>query len=368
MPFFGGDRLELAPSGDKRSLPLSESDALHWERLKRVQTHTQTARRYFPNFSKRYYGALVVLENGIEGMGVNVEPTHQTAFCDLRYAITNAVNQSIAAKTGQKSLGTVQTPKVKTIYLVNSELQKDAAPIPCSDCQEWLTSRYCSPDTQLISLEQAPHGKEMIRFRTVKEMLPQHSKQSAVRFWTERPVSALPISISEEAQLLWQSLGRGKKAENQVRNLVMLAKQAFLEQPEPKKEKSREKQAGAAVLLGPSGIIERAARLEWGSTRWFEPTDLRAVSVALNELHKQQFWIRKLPGFLQRFWQSRLQPQSIQAVAYYGNDAYLPPVASLGRLSRFNGSKEVLLVTVENDRIQVRTSKDFMTEMYRAGA
>lgn len=356
--FGGGDEVVLQKTPQLQPV---ENDDLHWQKLKQVQAQAQKARQYYPNFSNRHYGALVVLDNGVEGMGTNTEASPQATFCDLRYAIANAMSQSIATQSPANT-----PPKVKTIYLVNSDLEQDPAPIPCSDCQEWLASRLCAPDTQVVSLEKDNANKASLRIRRVKDILPIHAGRPATRFSTERKLSDLPVEITEAAKPAWKAMGGEYKASKQIQALLKEAKQAFLEQSSQHSKKA-DFQAGAAVLLEPSGLIRRAGRFAW-SSRWFEPADLRAASAALEAVSRQQATIHKLPAFIQAFLKSRLEPPKIQAVAYYGRDTQLPPIASLGRMVRQYGSVGTLLVTVENDVIQVRTIRDVMPEMYRSGS
>lgn len=371
--FAGGDDvLQLREHATQQDATLSvDNEVVHRQKLKQVQLHAQKARQLYPNFSSRHFGALVVLENGIEGMGTNIEASPRTTFCDLRYAIMNALNQSIAAESGKWAddsvIRPVRNPRIRTVYLVNSNLDKDPAPVPCSECQEWLSSRFCTADTQVISLEKDQHGQETIRSRTVKQMLPLHMDRSPTRFFSSKELKRLPIVVSDSAQPIWQAMGGERKALKTIRSLMSEAKQAFQEQPPTSHSRKEDAQAAAAVLFAPSMMVRRAGRFEW-SGRWFEPPDLRAASAALESIRKQQARIRKLPGFLQFLFKSRLSEPHIQAMAYYGKDGQLPPIASLGKLARQSSLKDAMLITVENDVIQARAIQDVMPEMYRSGS
>ncbi len=333
--------------------------AAHLAKLRKVQAYAQQASRVLPNLSHRHYGAMVVLDNGIEALGTNIEASRKNTFCDLRYAITSAMNQFIAGAVERPVSGQAaqKTPTVKTVYLANSDLQAEP-PVPCSDCQSWLDSRYVSPKTQVVSLEQAPSGEgALLRSRTVKDMLPLHQgRDEPVRLTTDKALEALPVKTSLSAS---QLLDAQADMPDMARSLIRHAKEDTV-----KKESAHQDgkaQTGAAVLLSPAGLMNRQNTFSW-SNRWTEPADLRAAANALDRVDRRRHFVQKLPGFLKGFFAIWLAPQQVRAIAYYGE---LPPIPSLGRIARKSKSSETLVITVENDVIRVRTIQDYMPEMYQ---
>lgn len=375
-PKFQADVLELSGQPVQTSgetvIPWSE----HLVQLRKVQAHAQKAQRFLPNFSNRHYGAMVVLNNGVEGLGTNVETSRKSTFCDLRYAVASAMNQFIVAakdahegsKDPSKDIGgDEKSPNqknptmVKTVYLTNANLNAEP-PVPCSDCQSWLGShRYFSPDTQVISLELSSSDKlPLLRSRTVKDLLPlHHGRDANVRMTTDKSFYQLPVKMSESAQKV---LKEKPNVQHMARMLMKQAKQGILK-AEATYQKEAKLPMGAAVLLSPSELMNRQNTFSW-SNRWTEPADLRAAANALERVEWRRHVAEKLPGLLQGLFKSWLAPQKVKAIAYYGNEPELPPIANLGRIARKNKDSNTLVITVENDVIQVRTIQDYMPEMY----
>ncbi|WP_373532933.1 hypothetical protein [Vampirovibrio sp.] len=349
-----------------RTAPDSKLLANHGLQLRKLQTHAEMAAKLTPNYSGRHYGALVVLADGTEGMSTNLEASRQVSLCDLRLALGAARNRWIESKVGSPS-GSLQVPEVQTIYLVNANLDGDQ-PIPCADCQEWLASPLCPPDTRVISLERGAGATDpIIRTRTVRQMLPLYKDREPPVLTTTRPLKTLPVSYSPLAQNV---VARSETAlsDKQVKTLVLKAQQAFQQNQSLAKDSGLA--AGASVLLHPSGLITEAGRVDW-STRWQQPADLTAAAIGLARCNglpetAKPSWRQWFSGGRRQLPPESEASQSIQAVAYYGNDSGLPPITSLGRMARKRGSAQTLVITVEQSQIQVRTVKDFIPELYRA--
>lgn len=357
IPRFGtelktGDTLSLSGATLRR----------HQANLERLRAYTQLAAKLAPNYSGRHYGALVLLADGTEGMGTNVEASRQVTLCDLRLALSTAQNRWVERQIGNPSAAST-VPAVRTIYLVNADANGDQ-PIPCADCQEWLASPLCPPDTEVVSLERGSQdGAPLIRSRTVREMLPLYKDRLQARFTTSDPVAELPVQYSDAAKAIREPL-----SEAQARHLLATAQKAYQAGQSLARESKRE--TGAAVLLSPSGAISTGNRLDW-STRWHESADLAAAAEGLSQANRLSQQIQKLslgqwwPRALRGKRQQQSAPESIRAVAYYGDDSNLPPIASLGRIARKRGSAQTLIITVERGCVQIRTIQDFLPELYR---
>jgi len=330
-------------------------------KLLAVMEHAQKSRRFYPNLSHRHYGAAVEMDNGVEAIGTNVEASRQAVQCDLRYATTAAFNQSVAMQpTGLAEAPPL--PKVKNVFLVNADFQGDR-PVPCSDCQEWMGSRFYAPNTKVVSLERSGENAPLVRIRTVADMLRFHiGRPAPVRMTTEQPIKKLLINISPRAK---QALQEKKLSGPEMQKMVQQAQKAYLQNENAAADSGLK--TGVCVKVG-SKLYSRG-RFDW-STRWFEPADLRAASdgiEASEPKENQSKWrsSRWVPGVI-KIWLQKSPPKPIlHALAYYGDDSSQPALPSLGRLARHRGSAQTLVLTVENDAIQCRTIADFMPEMYQ---
>lgn len=314
-------------------------------KLRQVAAHAQQSKRLFPNFSQRHYGAAVALNNGVEALGTNVEASRQTSICDLRIAIATAVNQSVGLQP-LKTIAILPSPlQVQKIFLANADL-KGARPIPCSDCQEWMNSQFCLPETQVVSLESdGESGGELVRFRTVGDILPLHKgRPEPVRMVTEKPLQSLPITLSDSARAVLHQPGR-KLTSKAMQTMLQKANVAYQEDAAGASESGLK--TGVCMKLGPWGSLHSGGRFDW-STRWFEPADLQTAAHGFVSVWRAQKLVQKRveTRFVPQFIHNRLVPflakPDIQAVAYVGDDPSLPPVMTLGRMARRRGSSETL--------------------------
>lgn len=365
------DQLDLGHKPLRVRGDLPGERAHHMAALNRVVAHAQKAQR-LGNLSGRHYGALVEFENGVQGLGTNVEATRQTTFCDLRFAINDAYNKSLH-EADEADL-TPEKLKVKTVYLANAQVD-GLPPVPCSDCQEWLNSRFFDPDTRMVSLERdGETGDYFIHARPLSEMLPLHKgRAEKPRMTTDQPLATLPFDLSDHAQAVLGTQGnRHLDSDVKVRRLLARAQKAYdgnltSEYTRKAQEEGEDvaRRTGVSVLVSPLNLMMGGSRFEW-TTRWFEAADLKTGALAFQLAARLHQWLKRLvPGFLQKPLERLLEGPRIQAVAYYGEDPDLPPIASLGRIGRRRGSEKTLIVTVENDRIQVRTIQDFLPELYQ---
>jgi cytidine deaminase len=338
-------------------------------KLLEAVAHARTSQRMFPNLSHRHYGALVEMDNGVHALGTNVEGSRQLSLCDLRVAITSAFNQSVAQQSLHRLSQTPPpAPQIKTIFLVNAE-STGGSPIPCSDCQSWLNSRFCSPDTKVVSLEPDPQNQgNLVRIRTVGKMLPLHKgRNHPVRMATAQSMAQLKVNMSSRAKMV---LGSAKPSISfQTLKTMMTQAQLAYQKDQPDAKDSGLK-TGVCVRLSPNGSLHSQSRFDW-STRWFESADLRAVANGFDAVWGQQTaWSQLLktnwlPPLLKQRVSSWLEAPTVQAIAYMGDDPGLPPLASLGYIARRRGSLDTLILTVEDDVIHCRTIADFMPEMYQ---
>jgi cytidine deaminase len=376
-----GDQLDISWENLRVEGVSMQEARQYLPKLHAVMEHAQKSQRFYPNLSHRHYGAAVVMNNGVEAMGTNVEASRQAVQCDLRYATTQAFNHSVA----KLPAALAQTPpplKVQTVFLVNADF-KGSQPIPCSDCQEWMGSRFYSPATKVVSLERDDKNNPLVRVRTVADMLPFHmGRTEPVRLTTEQPLKKLPIKMSPRAK---QALQGQSLSPVEMRTMLQQAQATYRNNEQAARDSGLK--IGVCAKVGSK--LHSRGRFDW-STRWFEAADLRAVSDSMETSPVQKRWMehRWVPSLVKKVvrWMQTLtqkltrwlpffkQPEARQneqkksnlhALAYYCDDPQQPSLTSLGRLARRRGSAETLVLTIENDVIQCRTIADFMPEMYQ---
>ncbi len=379
LPRFGMkttalDNASRLPQSVELSGLTAEQATCHLPKLEALSRHAQAAARLSPNYSGRYYGALVVLADGTTGLSTNLEGSRQLTLCDLRLAFGNAKDQWVANQLEHGFFGSddapARLPKVKSIYLVNGTAES-SQPVPCSDCQEWLNSTFCTPKTEVVSLEKKdPAGsldQVLIRKRLIQDMLPLHQGRPKPTFKTTQPIKTLSFKPSVAIQGLPVEEAIGEAS---AKTLLLNAQAAY--ESNKNLAKASRLATSASVLLMPSGATQTSSRFDW-SARLHEAADLQAASHGLRWINQVQNRLRAvtdtpwLPAFIRQPLQNWLAPQSIRAIAYYGDDPNLPPIASLGRIARKHGSANTQIVTVENDRIHIRKLSEFLPELYRAG-
>jgi hypothetical protein len=309
--------------------------------------------------NKRFFGAVLEFEDGQKFLSGNYILLRERPRCDIDNAITLGVNQW--REQNWKAKNPLAAPKVKALYLANADRHSLAN--PCEDCLGLLNTSIFSPSTRIYTLEgQKKQPNSLIRCRTVGDMLPLHQGRSEPINWlTSRPVRALPVALSQSAK---DALARMPEpiSEKRIRQLIAQAKKSY--------EQSREvdvmtqTHAGSAVIISPyRHRIYTGSRFEW-ARRWPELADLNAAKTGLQKALRRQWRLNHLmeqpwmPDFVKHPLKRRLASPSVIAVAYY-ND--MPPsIRSLGRIRRHRGSNDTLVITVENDTIQIRTMRDYL--------
>ena len=129
-------------------------------------------------------------------------------------------------------------------------------------------------------------------------------------------------------------------------------------------DKFSAKPSAAAVRLSDSRTASDV-RFQWAA-RFSEYEDLGAASQALEASAKRRARLAKVLGWfgLEKRFAAALAAPSIEAIAYYGADTDLPPIASIGRLTRQGAGPETLIIRIEDGRISVRVLGEYMTEIY----
>lgn len=289
------------------------------------------------NFSDFHVHAAVELSNGAWASAPNVELSREVTLCAERTAILAALANAPA--------GT----KVKTVVVSNSggDFKK-----LCAECLSWLaTGKFFSPDTEIVSVARDPAtGRVSISIRTLKSILPYHLDADRQPSLSEKPVGSLEVSLSQAAAASGASASAAKA-------LMAQAAKAY---GKGAADQFAAKPAAAAVRLSDSRTAS-AVRFQWAA-RFSEYEDLGAASSAIEASAKRRALVQRVLGWIGVKRQS--PAPSIEAIAYYGQDTDLPPIASIGRLTRQGAGPETLIIRIEDGRISVRVLGEYMTEIY----
>jgi|GEM_PF-5267192 len=338
------------------------------QQLKKLHEVVVRAQKNKTNPSNNYYGTALETGNGELYSAINTEADAETTHCDLRNATILAlmdkaktdkdINQSVEkTKEPWQESQVPNKVKIRTLFLVNADFHGEP-PIPCSDCQNWMTTPTFSPDTKVVSLEKENQtGTALMRIRTVAQMLPLHQGREPVRMTTAFSLKALPIVESNSANRT-QKHAAQRLSEAQMRDLLQLAQNQYEQSADCKKFPA----AGVAVLLeGKQGtVMEGMGSRHWSRTYQI-PFDESCVAAAESKYANQ---------YAHRKGESGIIPDkpTLKAIAYYGEEPKLPPIRSLGHLIRRQapGTLNTFILTVENDAIHCRTASDFIKEAYKA--
>jgi uridine kinase/cytidine deaminase len=347
------------PTGDPEKLMRQvdvTGDAPAPERLKvlvakALETYTAVQKEAAeqPNFSNFHVHAAVELSNATWASAPNVELSREVTLCAERTAILAALANAPAGTT------------VKTIVVSNSGGEFKNL---CAECLSWLaTGKFFSPDTEIVSVARDPAtGRISIRIRTLKSILPYHLGAARQPSITDQPIGSLEVAVSPAAAELGASASAAKSLMEQARKAY--ARGAA--------DKFAAKPSAAAVRLSDSGTAG-AVRFQWAA-RFSDYEDLGAAASALEKSAKRRARLQSIVRLadkatfgllkLQQRAAGLLAAPSIAAVAYYGADADLPPIASIGRLTRQGAGPNTLILRIEDGRVQVRTLGEYMTEIY----
>ena len=317
------------------------------ERL--LETHEHALKnKALGNLSGRHYSSTILLENGTTGLATNIENSKDVGvLCGERSALVNAWNTALQKLSLKKVVASQnKSPeqnglKVKMMFMSgSSELGDPMVGNPCAECQSWMsTDRYFSPDTLIATLKKDPEtGRFSILVRKLSQLMPFAGKQQPSL--TDKAIADLPVRVSEKAADVLSSQGISQPL---ITRMLEESKQAYLDN---RSATASGKDAGAAALFS-TGEIVSDARVDWTS-RWFEGADMRAAGNGIHALAEKGH-------------------PSIAGMAYYGEDSNLPSADSVGRLAQDTwGSQDCLIAVIENDEVQIRTLKDYMTAIYVA--
>lgn len=289
------------------------------------------------NYSGRFYVTLMHASDGSSAAATNVEFSRDRLMCGERAAATKLVSEIL-----EHSPDPSKDVTVTHMFMTGGHKpfgEDDSVYRSCGDCLSWMTTdKYFSPDTKIISPKKLPSGELALQVLSIKELAPHHH-ESMEPSTSEKTLRSLPIDFSDKAREVIKAEGITRTT---LRNLLSEAKHASEHVSTAEFSGSKN---GSAVLLS-NGDINQGNDFEW-SARWRESGDMLGAATGF----------QKAAG--------SVKDLRVRGVAYYGDGKELPPIASLARLAQAGrGGTDLLVVRIDNDRIEVKTALDYMPYMY----
>ncbi len=311
----------------------------------------------FGNIAKAGYATNLGLADGSWHLSTNFNNTRNqiSAVCGERSATLGAYNKflnklSLVKLKKDPAYTAKAQEKFKVTYLAMSSFKpigsdKNAA-ASCADCLSWLnTDRIFSDNTRIAFLEKDESGILNLKIRSVKEMLPlRHEQESLIK--NGKMLHELDFMVSPSAETSMKEKGLS------FEDLSILIRSAKNTHDSNECSDFSKQNIGAAVLTNFCDIKE-GKKVDWGK-RWFlEPAEL-AIAKA----------VENYPNSVK-----------INAVAYYGQGIIkddngiqhkdgVVSLQTLGRLKTKYGDGQTLVVSVQDDKIAIRTINDYMPEKF----
>ena len=274
----------------------------------------------------------------------NFEMNISELICGERGGMTVGINKALKMLPMEWVSQLPDDVNIENMLKVKRLLMSSSKPIgedksawqPCSDCYAWMgTNRFFTPETQIISFIKDDKSNIVLEVRTLRDLLPIEDLKTISM--TAKTLSELKIEYSDNAK---RALTASPLLEEVIYELLNAAKNEYYSGTQINKGFSN-KDSASAVLFNESDEIFTARRVEW-VPRWPEPPDLLAAKIGINKLTKE-----------------KIESPSVKAVAYFGDHKEEPGIKSNGRLAQKRGSKDVILITIENDVIKVQTILDY---------
>lgn len=274
----------------------------------------------------------------------NFEMNISELICGERGGMTVGINKALKILPIEWVNQLPDDANIENILKVKRLLMSSSKPIgedksawqPCSDCYAWMgTNRFFSPKTQIISFLKDDKSNLVLEVRTLKDLLPVEDLKTIST--TDKPLADLKIEYSDNAK---KALTNSPIPETVIYEMLNAAKTEYYSGAQINKGFSG-KNSASAVLFNESSEIFTARRVEW-VPRWVESPDLLAAKIGINNLTQQG-----------------IESPTVKAVAYFGDHKEEPSIKSNGHLAQKRGSKDVILIVIENDVIKVRTILDY---------
>ncbi|MGE0200017.1 MAG: hypothetical protein AB7P76_03505 [Candidatus Melainabacteria bacterium] len=334
-------------------IPISDAEKReHLAKIAGIYAHARKSLAV-PFYTGRHFASRLELNNGLHAISTNIETNMEEGPCDVETAFGAVFNQMVDRQAFDRR-------DVKAVYTINAHPDK-VKPIPCQVCLGFMNSDPFQAETRWYGFfVNTDTGKPTLMVKTLGEMLPLHKGRAAPQFTTEQPLSELPVTVSETAQ---RAMDREGVSEATMRRLLGVARRSFEHADLAERSK---KPTGSAVLFSPMPVMLPGGRVDYIRRRPISSEE-GPVAFGLNLLTAMQQWLHDKLARLQLSHPWLENPIQVKALAYYGEDADLPSVKPMGLISRHRGSPDTLVVTCEDDAIQIRTVSDYLPFRYETG-
>ncbi len=324
-----------------------EEKALLIEKI--LESHELAKKNYnFGNIARISFATNIGLADGSWYLGTNFNNTRNdiSSICGERTAIVGAYNKLLKSRSLKESSSTPLNFKVKYLAMANHKdigTDKNGAS-PCAECLSWLnTQRYFDNDTTIASLEKNKNGKYSLRLNTIGQYLPYRNE---VNYVLDKPCEELDIKISKNAL--------------EVAALKKMKKEDFLKIAKQTKKLYKENQLAnvsgqniAAIVIA-NGETFTGQKIDF-SKRWFMEPALYAASKAIEKYGNDT---------------------KIDCICYSGNSLYtdtygafhndgVVSIKTLGFLETKYADRNTLVISSDNDSINVRTIDDYLPQKFK---
>ncbi len=333
---------------DKNKQISDEEKAVLVEKI--IEAYELAKKNYnFGNIAKVGYATNIGLTNGNWHLATNFNNTRNeiSSLCGERAAVIGAYNELLKSQSLKDSQTKPLNFKVKFLAMSSDKgigTDKNAAS-PCAECLSWFnTTRFFDDDTTIAHLEKDDEtGKYYLHLNTIGQYLPYRNELCTV---LDRPCEELDVKMTQKA------LDSVKKKGYSKEDIKKLAKDTKRLYNNNKLADISGHNIAASVIA--NGKKYTASKIDF-SKRWFTEPALFAAYKAIEEFGEDT---------------------DIQCICYAGNnlstDSYgtihndgVVSIKTLGLLNTKFAKPDTLVITTDNDSINVRTISDYMPGKYK---
>lgn len=358
----------------------------------------QLAQQSVRHFKERYYGSAVLLDTGEVLSASNVPFEHDDSICSERNVLQKTISRITRLPTLSKRRRLAQSllwlgqawsrpgpwaSKVRSIHYFIHQLQeiggnrppkilamatstaeplakKDRVSAPCGTCLQSLQSTpLLRPDTLMLTVDFQNGSKEsspplLIQARTLKQFLP--FKEGLVPSFSEVPPTRLPLRFSPKAQeVLAAHGGSADTLAGEIQKTMETAHTAYEQAIRQERSARNNQYAGCGILF-------------------MNPATHQFTQYAGSNLHAtSKFYVTAVQDAVSNMLHEARQPVGVMMsglllVGYVSKtDTLARRMEDLSFLYKLTGRKDILIATLENDTLQVRTLEDCAPILYTKG-
>ncbi len=314
-----------------------------------LESHELAKKNYnYGNIARISFATNIGLADGSWYLGTNFNNTRNdiSSICGERTAIVGAYNKLLKSHSIEESNSAPLNFKVKYLAMANHKdigTDKNGAS-PCAECLSWLnTQRYFDNNTTIASLEKNDNGKYSLRLNTIGQYLPYRNE---VNYVLDKPCEELDIKISKNA------IESAKEKNMSKEDFIKIAKQT--KNLYKKNQLANVSGQNIAATVIANGETFNGAKIDF-SKRWFMEPALYAASKAIEKYGNET---------------------KIDCICYSGNSLYtdtygsfhndgVVSIKTLGFLETKYADRNTLVISTDNDSINIRTIDDYMPQKFK---